>query len=109
MANMVPLEVIASCARGTLVAVRAACDDGNGGCVAARIGTVRRLVEAEVLPQAGRWHRRDLAPALSAAWRAVLRALPPGAGSAPPPAQSGCSSDPRPAGCRSRDHDQLAM
>ena len=36
-----------------------------------------RLVSAEVLPQAARWHRRDLAPGLIASWRAALRAIAP--------------------------------
>jgi hypothetical protein len=35
------------------------------------------LVAAEVLPQAARWHRRDLSPSLVAAWRAALRAISP--------------------------------
>ena len=71
----VPLELVARCARKALAAVRAACDDGAGGWDAGRAGLITWLVEAEALPQAGRWHRRDLAPALMAAWRAVLRAL----------------------------------
>ena len=71
----VPLELVASCARNALAAVRAACDDGAGGWDAGRAGLVTWLVETEALPQAGRWHRRDLAPALVAAWRAVVRAL----------------------------------
>jgi hypothetical protein len=33
------------------------------------------LIEREALPQAGRWHRRDLVPGATAAWRAVIRAL----------------------------------
>ena len=72
----VPLPLVARCARDTLVAISAACADGCGGWDAGRVGVVRRLVEAEVLPQAGRWHRRDLVPGLEATWRAVLRNLP---------------------------------
>ena len=71
----VPLELVARCASKALAAVRAACDDGAGGWDAGRAGLVTWLVETEALPQAGRWHRRDLAPALAAAWRAVVRAL----------------------------------
>ncbi len=46
------------------------------------------LVSAEVLPQAARWHRRDLAPGLIAAWRAALRAIAP-----PPHAFAARASD----------------
>ena len=70
-----PLELIARCARQALVSIRSACDDGGGGLDGARAAMALRLVEAEVLPQAGRWHRRDLAPMLEATWRAVFRAL----------------------------------
>ena len=70
-----PLELIARCARQALVSIRSACDDGGGGLDGARAAMALRLVEAEVLPQAGRWHRRDLAPALEATWWAVVRAL----------------------------------
>ena len=71
----VPLPLVARCSRDALAAISAACSDGCGGWDAGRVGVVRRLVESEVLPQARRWHRRDLAPGLGAAWRAVLRAL----------------------------------
>ena len=71
----VPLELVARCASRAFAIVRAACDDSSGGWDACRAGLAAQLVEAEALPQAGRWHRRDLAPALAAAWRAVLRAL----------------------------------
>ncbi len=71
----VPLDLVARCARDALAAVRVACDDGRGGCNATGVALAVHLVESEALPQAGRWHRRDLAPALAAAWHAVLRAL----------------------------------
>ena len=71
----VPLELVARCARKALVSIRSVCDDGDGGWDGARAALALRLVEAEVLPQAGRWHRRDLAPMLEATWRAVFRAL----------------------------------
>ena len=88
----VPLPLVARCARDTLVAISAACADGCGGWDAGRVGVVRRLVEAEVLPQAGRWHRRDLAPGLGAAWRAVLRGLPAEASAAGAAAVGTCST-----------------
>ena len=72
----VPLPLVARCARDALAAISAACADSCSGWDAGRVGVVRRLVEAEVLPQAGRWHRRDLVPGLEATWRAVLRNLP---------------------------------
>eukprot|EP00292_Cryptomonas_paramecium_P022251 CAMPEP_0113672390 /NCGR_PEP_ID=MMETSP0038_2-20120614/6241_1 /TAXON_ID=2898 /ORGANISM="Cryptomonas paramecium" /LENGTH=158 /DNA_ID=CAMNT_0000588663 /DNA_START=287 /DNA_END=763 /DNA_ORIENTATION=+ /assembly_acc=CAM_ASM_000170 len=40
-----------------------------------RLRVVSWLIETEVLPQASRWHRRDLVPAAEAVWRAVLRGL----------------------------------
>ena len=88
----VPLPLVARCARDTLVAISAACADGCGGWDAGRVGVVRRLVEAEVLPQAGRWHRRDLAPGLGAAWRAVLRGLPAATSAAGAAAVGTCST-----------------
>ena len=33
------------------------------------------LLEAELLPNAARWHRGDLVPALLATWRAVLHVI----------------------------------
>ena len=88
----VPLELIARCAREAVAAIRASCDDGCGACDAARLGMAAGLVEAEALPQAGRWHRRDLAPALGAAWRAVLRALQR-AEAGPAPTSTGASPE----------------
>ena len=86
----VPLEIVARCARDAFATVRSACDDGRGGCDAARAVLAAQLVEAEALPQAGRWHRRDLAPGLAAAWNAVLRAL---RRAAPSLAANGCRVD----------------
>jgi hypothetical protein len=64
------LQVIVSCARDALATIRAAFLQDL-----TLVSVVIRLIETEALPQAARWHRRDLAPALEAAWNAVLRAL----------------------------------
>ncbi len=69
-----PLHLVARCARQALTAIQAACA-GADGWDAARGRACAALLEAETLPQAARWHRRDLVPALLATWRAVLRAL----------------------------------
>jgi hypothetical protein len=74
----IPVDIIARCAKNALSSVRAAC-----AAAAAESSTdatqleaaAAGLIEAETLPQAGRWHRRDLSPALAAAWSAVARAL----------------------------------
>mmetsp|Transcript_13055 Transcript_13055/g.27901 ORF Transcript_13055/g.27901 Transcript_13055/m.27901 type:complete len:222 (-) Transcript_13055:305-970(-) len=73
-------EPTSSCIRILLAAVRQACTS-NSALDPRRLLMCAELVAAEELPQAARWHRRDLAPGLIAAWRAVLRALtpPPGA------------------------------
>ena len=71
----VPLQLVAQCARKALDTVLAACDDGHDGVSAVALGLAASLVDKEALPQAWRWHRRDLAPALAAAWHAVHRAL----------------------------------
>jgi hypothetical protein len=73
-------EQIAHNARTLLSAVRQACSSGSA-LDPRRLLMCAELVAAEELPQAARWHRRDLAPGLIAAWRAVLRAIapPPGA------------------------------
>jgi hypothetical protein len=73
-ASIVPLECVAHCARLALAAIRAACDGGDGWD-ASRARACAALLETEAMPQAARWHRRDLVPALLAAWRAVLRSL----------------------------------
>jgi hypothetical protein len=65
--------LVATCARQALDALRAACGAGAGG--SRRLALCAALIEREALPQAGRWHRRDLAAGATAAWRAVLRAL----------------------------------
>jgi hypothetical protein len=85
----VPLQLVAHCARQALPAIQAACCCGRGGgWNAARARACAALLEAEALPQAARWHRRDLVPALLAVWRAVLRALArPLAPPSPPPLQ----------------------
>ncbi len=82
-ASGAPLALVAHCARHALsaIAIRAACWGGDGRD-AGRARACAAMLEAEALPQAARWHRRDLVPALLAAWRAVLRAL---ARPAPPP------------------------
>jgi len=80
-ASGLPLELIALCARQALVAVHAACC-GPDGWDAGHAQACAAVLEAETLPQAARWHRRDLVPALLAAWRAVLRALARGPGPA---------------------------
>ncbi len=69
-----PPQLVAHCARQALAAVRAACG-GSDGWDAGLARACAALLEAEALPQAARWHRRNLVPALLAAWRAVLRAL----------------------------------
>jgi hypothetical protein len=73
----VPLDLIARCARETLSSVRAACAllSKSAADAAQLEAAAAGLIEAETLPQAGRWHRRDLSPALAAAWSAVARAL----------------------------------
>lgn len=73
----VSVELIAKCARGAFISLRTACDDGTGRWDIARTALAMRLVADEVLPQAERWHRRDLVDALTEAWRAVLRVLEP--------------------------------
>ncbi len=92
----VPLELIAHCAREALADILAACSGGSvgqDGPDSAQLDMVAHLVEAEALPQAGRWHRRDLAAGLAASWNAVLRALRRAAASAkvatPRPPQCG--------------------
>jgi len=40
-----------------------------------RTALATELIKDEVLPQARRWHRRELVPALEAVWRAVVRGL----------------------------------
>ncbi len=79
-----PLELVAQCARQALAAIQAACGGGDGWD-AERARVCATLLEAEALPQAARWHRRDLVPALLAVWRAVLRALARCAAPAPLP------------------------
>ena len=55
----------------------AACPDsgGSAGARGWRLEMCAALIEAEALPQAARWHRRDLVPAAAAVLRAVLRAV----------------------------------
>ena len=67
------------------MSIHGACDDGGGGWDGARAAMAVRLVEAEVLPQTGRWHRRDLAPALDGEFRRSDPSLTeePGGGAAP--------------------------
>ncbi len=69
-------EIVARCANILLADVRQACSYG-GVPSQRRLCMCAALVSAEVLPQAARWHRRDLAPYLIAAWRAALRAIAP--------------------------------
>jgi ribosomal protein S9 len=75
----IPLDLVADCGCYALASIHAACGGGGGGgggrAGAARLALAAGLVEAEALPQARRWHRRDLEPALTAAWAAVLRSL----------------------------------
>ncbi len=75
-------EFVARCACEALSSVRVTCavascsSHGGGGALdSVLLGICASLVEAEVLPHAARWHRRDLVPALAAVWRAVLRAI----------------------------------
>ena len=77
--SCVPVELVARCARQALAAIPADTWD------ASRVRACVTLLEAEVIPQAVRWHRRDLVPALLAAWRAVVRALARRAGPVLPP------------------------
>ncbi len=72
-------EQIAHHARTLLFAVYHACTSGSA-LDPRRLLMCSALVAAEELPQAARWHRRDLAPGLIAAWRAVLRAIAPAPG-----------------------------
>jgi hypothetical protein len=69
-------EIIARCARTALAAVRGSACCGDAADLSRRLAMCASLIEREALPQAGRWHRRDLVPAATAAWRAVLRAIP---------------------------------
>ena len=62
--------LIAQCGRTALAAIRMA----SGGDPR-WLALCAAVIEREALPQAGRWHRRDLVPAATAAWRAVVRAL----------------------------------
>ncbi len=84
-------EQIAYHARTLLAAVRQACTSGSA-LDPRRLLMCAALVETEELPQAARWHRRDLAPGLVAAWRAVLRAIapPPGCAAARAAALAAC-------------------
>jgi hypothetical protein len=80
-----PPQLVAHCACQALAAIQSAGGAGDGrGAAAARARACAALLEAEALPQAARWHRRDLVPALLAAWRAVLRALARRAAPGPP-------------------------
>ena len=72
----------------TLQACRA-CGDGSDAAFARRCAI---LIEAEVLPQSARWHRRDLSPLLLSAWRAVLRGLPAAVSVAGAAADGTCST-----------------
>jgi hypothetical protein len=69
-------EPMARCVRILLAAVRQACTSGST-LDPRRVLMCAALVAAEELPQAARWHRRDLAPGLIAAWRAALAVLSP--------------------------------
>jgi hypothetical protein len=71
--NVVTPALVARCARTALATVRAACGGGSGD--PRLLALCAALIEREALPQAGRWHRRDLVAGATAAWRAVLRAL----------------------------------
>ncbi len=83
-ASGVPLDLVKHCARQTLAAIQPACRSVGGGWDAALARACARRLEVEALPQAARWHRRDLVPALLTTWRAVLRALPRRPAHAPP-------------------------
>ncbi len=74
-----------------LIAVRQACTI-DSVIDPRRLLMCAALVADEELPQAARWHRRDLAPGLIAAWRAVLRTIapPPGYAAAHAAAQAAC-------------------
>mmetsp|Transcript_89894 Transcript_89894/g.240215 ORF Transcript_89894/g.240215 Transcript_89894/m.240215 type:complete len:260 (+) Transcript_89894:98-877(+) len=67
----VPLQTIADLALTVLTSARSRGADVKSGALELRC--FAHLVEAEVLPQAELWHRRELAPALVAVWRAALR------------------------------------
>ena len=75
--NLCTDRLIARCASSGASQVIGLCDAGTGGCGGAawRLRLCAALIEQEVIPQAARWHRRDLSPALLAAWHAVLTAL----------------------------------
>ncbi len=75
---------MARCVNLLLAHVRQVCSYG-GVPSRQRLRMCAALVSAEVLPQAARWHRRDLAPGLIAAWRAALRAIAPPHDDATPP------------------------
>ena len=69
---------VARAARMLHSAVRRVCQcTADGALDPSLLRLCAALIEAEVLPQSARWHRRDLSPALVAAWRAVLRAVTP--------------------------------
>ena len=53
---------VAHCARMALNNVVMACG-GDATCHARRLALCVAIIEREALPQAGRWHRRDLVPA----------------------------------------------
>ena len=79
--------LVARCARMLLNAVRHACSD-RSVIDPSLLRLCADLIGEEVLPQSVRWHRRDLSPALIAAWSAVHCAVIP-----PPPAAAfGASS-----------------
>ncbi len=90
-AASVPPALVAACARQALATILAAGSGGGRSAVwdAARARACAALLEAEALPQAARWHRRDLVPALLAAWAAVRRALARRAAPAPLPPGGG--------------------
>ncbi len=85
------VEPLSSCIRILLAAVRQACTI-DSVIDPHRLLMCAALVADEELPQAARWHRRDLAPGLIAAWRAVLRAIapPPGCAAAHAAAHAAC-------------------
>ena len=74
---MPPLTLIARCGRVILAKIRAShlVDDHHGYACPHMLGICATVIETEALPQASRWHRRDLAPATCTILRAVLRAI----------------------------------
>ena len=72
---MPPPVLISRMAKDVLEWVLHSCVTRDGRRCVVRLRCCIALIESEVLPQASRWHRRDLTSALTAVLSTVLQAL----------------------------------